>query len=175
MGSPDQESEAVEVLLSGPRTFMSRWFPILLWIAAIYAGSSRSVLPWPLSGNSFAAQLVRKAIHPIEYAGLATLLCRALGGNLSIFRNPDTHKQDDSLGKDTPLRSSHKVLVAAFVLATVHGFLDEWHQSFVPGRNPSLWDVGLDAIGAGAALAVVATVGGLKNRPVSRAHGDPGL
>jgi VanZ family protein len=33
--------------------------------------------------------------------------------------------------------------------------LDEWHQSFQPGRTPLLSDVVIDACGAGIALFVV--------------------
>ena len=42
----------------------------------------------------------------------------------------------------------------AFFLATTYGILDEYHQSFVPGRTVDVWDAVADAIGAflGAAL-----------------------
>jgi len=40
----------------------------------------------------------------------------------------------------------------AFGLAALYAATDEVHQSFVPGRTPSPWDVLID--GAGAALAV---------------------
>jgi len=40
-----------------------------------------------------------------------------------------------------------------FALTVGYGALDEWHQSFVPGRDPSSGDVLLDA--AGATLAIV--------------------
>ena len=43
-----------------------------------------------------------------------------------------------------------QVLLAAG-LATLYGVSDEWHQSFVPGRSPDLWDVVADASGALAA------------------------
>lgn len=41
----------------------------------------------------------------------------------------------------------------AIAIATAYGVLDEFHQSFVPGRDPSAWDVLADF--AGAALAVL--------------------
>ena len=46
-----------------------------------------------------------------------------------------------------------KASLLAFVLATVFGAIDEYHQSFVPGRYPSVMDGLLD--GLGAALATV--------------------
>ena len=38
--------------------------------------------------------------------------------------------------------------VIAVVLAVMVASLDEWHQSFVPGRTSMAGDVGIDAIGA---------------------------
>ena len=39
-------------------------------------------------------------------------------------------------------------------LALLYAFSDEWHQAFVPGRNASLLDVGIDAAGSIIGLAV---------------------
>ena len=41
-------------------------------------------------------------------------------------------------------------VVAGLTLA--YGAVDEMHQSFVPGRHPSLADIGYDALGALAGL-----------------------
>lgn len=54
---------------------------------------------------------------------------------------------------------------ASFLAATAWGGIDEWHQSYVPGRNPSLGDLAADAIGAvlGANLVEwVARLGGAR-------------
>ena len=64
---------------------------------------------------------VRKCGHLTEYAILAALLCRAL------------------------LRSPPSI---AFVIAALYAVLDEFHQSFVPSRTGSRWDVLIDCIGA---------------------------
>lgn len=40
----------------------------------------------------------------------------------------------------------------AWVVSVVYGVTDEYHQSFVPGRDPSLKDWVADAVGAGMAL-----------------------
>jgi VanZ family protein len=36
----------------------------------------------------------------------------------------------------------------AMILVTVYGVLDEFHQHFVPGRSPDIYDVMSDAAGA---------------------------
>ncbi|AGT33668.1 hypothetical protein M493_17300 [Geobacillus genomosp. 3] len=46
-------------------------------------------------------------------------------------------------------------MVGAWVFAVIYAGLDEWHQSFQPGRTPLLSDVVIDACGAGIALFVV--------------------
>jgi VanZ family protein len=46
-------------------------------------------------------------------------------------------------------------MVGAWMFAVICACLDEWHQSFQPGRTPLLSDVVIDAFGAGIALFVV--------------------
>lgn len=41
----------------------------------------------------------------------------------------------------------------AFGLALLYGLSDEWHQSFVPGRQPDVVDLAVDAAGAACGLA----------------------
>ena len=68
--------------------------------------------------------LLRKTAHIAEYAILGALLARALGRALP-----------------------------AFLLAVAYAAGDEFHQHFVPGRNGTVVDIGIDALGA--ALGVV--------------------
>lgn len=39
-------------------------------------------------------------------------------------------------------------LILAFCFTTIYGVIDEWHQSFTPGRDASFLDVMLDMLGA---------------------------
>ncbi|MGC2518223.1 MAG: VanZ family protein [Burkholderiales bacterium] len=56
-----------------------------------------------------------------------------------------------------------RVLVAraigACTIASAYGVFDEWHQSFVPGRDASLTDVTLDAAGAVLGIWLAAWIG----------------
>jgi VanZ family protein len=45
-------------------------------------------------------------------------------------------------------RARIALAAGAIALTSVYGLLDEWHQSFVPGRYASLTDVALDVVGA---------------------------
>jgi VanZ family protein len=75
--------------------------------------------------------------HGAAYLVLASLLGRAVAG-----------------GFGRPLATSPAALVV--LAATLYGLGDEWHQSFVPGRDASAGDVAKDAAGAalGAGLLV---------------------
>ena len=66
--------------------------------------------------------------HGTAYLILSVLLCRGLAGGMR------------------PLRAAGAVL--AVCLATVYGVSDEFHQSFVPGRDASVGDVLKDLGGA---------------------------
>lgn len=46
-------------------------------------------------------------------------------------------------------------LAIAVLVVALFAVFDEWHQSFVPGRDSSLKDVGFDLAGAGTALALI--------------------
>lgn len=92
-------------------------------MATIYYLSSH---PMPDIDLGFSAQ--DKLVHILGYGLLGVLLLGAM-----------------------PWREGgyclRHVLLAA-LLATLYGLTDEWHQSFVPGRNSDVLDVVADAVGA---------------------------
>lgn len=119
------------------------WAPVLVWMAVILALSSQSDVPAranPQTGETirptFAAA---KLAHIVEYGVLGLLLLRALLSERGGARL--------SLGA---------AVVVAVVLSSLFGGLDELRQSFVPRREPSLADVGLDTVSALAAAAIAA-------------------
>jgi len=105
------------------RHFLWYWLPTLAYCILIFALSSSSK---PLPMPSFYG--ADKVIHCTEYAVLGLLLAR------SIF--------------SSNTRFSDKFLIILIVaLVTLYGISDEIHQAFVPGRNPSPWDVLADGLG----------------------------
>jgi VanZ family protein len=81
--------------------------------------------------------VVRKGAHVTEYAILAGLCWRALGGG----------KAGEPALKP---RFGLALLICALYAAT-----DEYHQSFVKDRGPSVTDVGIDTFGASCGLALI--------------------
>jgi len=108
----------------------ARLVPVALWLGVIFYQSSRSTLPFP---PGLSDRLVSMAGHFVEYAVLAGLLWWGISHLLANGRI--------------------RVLVVLGV-ALVYAISDEWHQSFVPGRTPDVWDVVVDMIGAMAGIVV---------------------
>jgi VanZ family protein len=133
-------------------TWLKRWWPALLWAVVISglstrvfgdAHTSRLILPllhWLFPAATEAKlllwhHLIRKSAHIVEYFVFSLLISRAI-----------------RLGH--PGHRWRWTLVAIGVL-TVYATLDEYHQSFVPGRTAAVRDVLLDVAG-GAAAQVLA-------------------
>jgi VanZ family protein len=62
----------------------------------------------------------------------------------------------------------------ALFAALLYGASDEFHQSFVPNRNPDTFDLATDLAGAATALLIVRWWSGLRRRvaPAADAQGD---
>jgi VanZ family protein len=113
------------------------WLPPVLWMGAIFILSAQPSLPY--HPDTLFDLILKKAAHMIEYGILAFLLWRAL-----------------SRGQGTLSRSA---LVTAFVVSVLYAASDEYHQTFVPGRDGNLMDVGFDTMGSLVALLVVGSLG----------------
>ena len=48
-----------------------------------------------------------------------------------------------------------KLFITSFIMAVTFAGLDEYHQSFVDGRGPSVKDVGIDSIGILAGILII--------------------
>ncbi|MGE5197037.1 MAG: VanZ family protein [Deltaproteobacteria bacterium] len=106
------------------RFILRLWAPVVIWMGAIFVFSS---LPSRNIPSLFPLQDV--FFHGIIYAGLAWVFMRAA--------------KNTFLGL-SPL----KLIFLTVIFCTVYGLCDEFHQSFVPGRDASLFDVAIDLLGA---------------------------
>lgn len=95
------------------------WALAFAYMGVIYYLSSRESVPLPMW---FPNQ--DKVYHFVEYGLLGFLLAHAAPGL--------THKRRFWI---------------AFVLGSLYGLSDEFHQSFVPGRDASVWDWIADSTG----------------------------
>ena len=109
--------------------FALRWGPAVLWAAMIFGLSSMSKLPRPPGG------LTDKHAHLGTYGVFTALLVWGLTDR-------------------SPARTTWATAAAAVAMATLYGASDEWHQSFVPGRDVSALDLAADT--ASAVIAAVA-------------------
>ncbi len=127
-----------------------RFGPLAIWLLAIslfstgWFSSAQTehvavpVLHWLLPGASPQTLLlvhyfIRKLAHLTEFGVLGLLLYHAL----------------------KEIRGGRAVAIACtLLLAVAFAGLDEFHQIFVPGRTPSVRDVGLDGAGATLVLAL---------------------
>ena len=150
-----------------PRDFLTRWLPLLIWMGLIFSGSSdvlsgdhtsRFFVPFmhwlfghrlSLEQIGFLHVLFRKGGHLTEYAVLCVLCWRATASY--------------SLGPialhPAPTRNHFLVSVT---LSALYAASDEFHQSFVPTRTASFYDVMIDTVGAALGL------GSLPPAPPSR-------
>ncbi len=104
------------------------WGPVALYAGLIFYLSSQSH-PEQYVPSFVLLKLGDKVLHAIEYALLGFLCYRA-------FR----HAAGTWGGQ-------YAVLLAV-VAAMIYGATDEWHQAFVPFREPDRWDLAADLLGA---------------------------
>jgi hypothetical protein len=135
------------------RQFVKYWLPLVIWLAVIFVGStnlmsaehtSRYIVPfllWLKPGMSpqtiwIILVTVRKCAHVTEYAVLALLLWRAIR-SVEVLR-------------PKAFTSFCMVLLGCALFAAS----DEFHQTFVKSRTPSVRDVCLDVAGALVGLVI---------------------
>lgn len=108
----------------------ARWTPPVLWLALILVGTS-----WPSISVGPDDLGFDKVAHFTAYTVLSALCLRS-----------------------TLRPREWSTIFAVIAGVALLGAVDEWHQSFIPGRSMSLFDWFADALGA--------TVGALTVRSV---------
>lgn len=102
------------------RSFLILWGPFLAALAIVFWLSSMSSVPG-------AHYVWDKLLHTVGYAGLGVLAMRAFHGGFE--------------------RPRFKPTLYAGLTVILWGISDEFHQSFVPGRDSSALDVVADTVG----------------------------
>lgn len=110
------------------RSRSGRWLPLLLWMAAIYVLSDQPKADIPSFG--VWDWLVKKGSHFLAYGVLAGLAWRVFGERKRPY-------------------------LLAFLLTVLYAASDEYHQTFIPGRNGALVDVLIDSLGGLTALFIL--------------------
>ena len=129
LGSRDPSTRPAGSLRVSPREkilrrsrlkFLKFWFPVFLYSGIIFYASSLPDLKPPLKITN-----IDKAFHVLEYLPFGFLLARAF-----IQQWPAV-----------------KIWQVVTICSLLYGISDEYHQSFVPGRESSVIDVVADTIG----------------------------
>lgn len=110
---------------------LTRWLVLIAYAALIFYMSSQRR---PLGDFHMPFASFDKLIHAAVYALLAGLFAWAMQAWPVV---------------------KFKTLALALLLSTAYGLSDEWHQSFVPGRDADLMDVLADFTGALLALRLL--------------------
>lgn len=113
------------------------------YMALVFALSHQSRPPLP----TVLLSVSDKLLHAAEYLPLGFLLARVVGAG------------------------SPADALVAWGAAVLFGASDEFHQSFVPGRDASVWDLAADAVGAGLGVWACRVWAALRARRESVAAG----
>jgi len=138
------------------KSFLKYWLPVLAWLVVIFIGStnlmsvantSRFIVPFLLwlkpemaeEATSGIIVVMRHCAHIGEYVVLALLMWRAIRWGISVSMRMST--------------------LCGLVLlgCTFFAASDEFHQTFVKSRTPSVRDVLLDVGGASIGLLIAAS------------------
>jgi VanZ family protein len=142
------------------RNFAWYWLPLILWMILIFGFSSDSAsvqhssrILEPLLRFLFPGMaedtrkeivfIARKCAHLTEYAVLALLVWR-------LRRKP---------ARRDPRPWSWREAGVALLVAAAYAATDEYHQTFVPGREGCVRDVIIDSCGAAAGLFLLWLLG----------------
>jgi VanZ family protein len=164
---------AISAPFTMPRA-LKPWLPVILWMGLIFfistdlgsAGHTSQIivplLKWVKPDISVETidlfqTLIRKGGHLTEYAILALLTLRAI--NLS--RQNQRERQSPGYFRSAAI---------ALLIAATYAATDEFHQSFIPSRTSSIYDVLIDTTGAFVALTAATLWKKLRGKTATESH-----
>ncbi len=102
------------------------WLPAILWALLIFLQSHNPSPP----GADLAPDYV---LHFLAYGALfGAILFGISGGIKPVWKGFFSLRQT----------------AVAVIFSILYGFSDEWHQSYIPGRDSSWSDIAADSLGA---------------------------
>jgi len=105
--------------------FLSLWLPAMVWATVIFLFSN---FPSIKTTDFFLSDFIfKKTAHLLEYGILSILVFRALEGSYINIK---------------------KAMIVSILISFLYAVSDEFHQSFIPGREPTIRDIIIDTIGA---------------------------
>jgi len=99
-----------------------RWLIVIIWAFVIFFLSSQPTLPIP---SGIIGEIISKSSHFFVFFILCLALFNALKAHQKI----------------------KKPLLGAVLISLIYAALDEFHQSFVPGRDSDILDFLTDGVG----------------------------
>lgn len=108
------------------------WMPVVFW--AIFIFTFSSVTTPMISPEHWQDFLIKKLAHVFEYSIFSLLLFRAFKGSGM---------------------TSKTALIYSLVTCIFYGITDEVHQTFTPGREPTMRDALIDSLSALVALLAI--------------------
>lgn len=109
--------------------------PVFMWSLVIFLFSA---MPTKSASQIYWQDFIfKKSAHVVEYA----ILC------LLLYRGFLAYKI-----------KSNKAIFFAIFISVLYALSDEYHQSFTPGREPKIRDVGFDTLGSLISMYVVTTI-----------------
>jgi VanZ family protein len=158
-------------------TVWKAWLAALLWLGLIAVESTNTLsaentghILYPLLHFLLGLDpvrfltwhfVLRKTGHVVGYAILSLLLFRAWKATILVSGSP---------------RWSVEWARIAFAMTTLVASLDEWHQTFLPSRTGTIWDIVLD--GTAALVAQILLFWWMrrtkKHTPQAQVSGAPG-
>src|SRR3989338_4697888 len=103
------------------------WAPVIFYLALIFFLSSFSFrVPWFEKSQKIHGDWLG---HVVEYSLFGFLLARALWRHSRFWR------------------AGRRVFLTVLMIGALYGAIDEFHQSFVPNRDPSVYDLMADTTG----------------------------
>jgi VanZ family protein len=113
------------------------WLPAVIWMVVIFGFSSRPSLH--ASAVDWQDFIIKKSAHLGEYFILGILVYNSL--------------------KKTSGFNSLSLLLLTITITVLYAVTDEYHQTFISGREGKIRDVAIDGLGSVIALLTIRVIG----------------